>query len=202
MSDMIWASNEEAKKPKADASAENSTVELVGNHIYFYNGVDFDSALKLNKMMQEQSDKILNNARINGIERPILNIHINSGGGLIHAGTAIMDTICRLKKDIDIHTYVEGRSGSAATFISCVGTKRFITENSVMLIHQLSAGMWGKYSEMIDDKKNMDLLMVMIRNVYNEYTKVPKDQLDKILERDLYWDAKKCLKMGLVDEIV
>ena len=35
-----------------------------------------------------------------------------------------------------------------------------------------------------------------------EHTQVPKKELDKILKHDLWWDAEKCLKYGLIDEII
>lgn len=204
MDDMYWAAKNKDKKKeeKSEDTGEGSSIEVVGNHIYFYNGVDFDTALKLNKTMQDTSTKLINTVRQHGIERPVLNVHINSGGGFIAAGIAMMDTIIRLKKDIDIHTYVEGRSASAATFVSCVGTKRFITQNSLMLIHQLSSGVWGKYNELLDHQENMNLMMDMIKRVYRENTKVPESELDSILKRDIYWPAEKCLEMGLVDEVV
>ena len=41
-----------------------------------------------------------------------------------------------------------------------------------------------------------------IKNVYKEHTKVPMKKLDEILKHDLLWDAKMCLKYGLVDEVI
>lgn len=202
MIDAYWAAKNRKKEEKSDDLGEGISIEVVGNHIYFYNGVEIDTALKLNKTLQDTATKLINTTRQHGIDRPVLNIHINSGGGLVSAGVAMMDTINRLKKDVDIYTYVEGRSASAATFVSCVGTKRFITRNSLMLIHQLSAGVWGKYNELLDHQENMSLIMEMIKRVYKENTNVPEEELDGILNRDLYWDANKCLEMGLVDEIV
>ena len=71
-----------------------------------------------------------------------------------------------------------------------------------MLIHQLSSHMWGKYTELQDDMKNNELLMETIKSIYKNYTEIPPKELDKILEHDLWWDAKTCLKYGLVDEII
>tara|TARA_Y100000310_G_scaffold225117_1_gene227134 strand:- start:590 stop:805 length:216 start_codon:yes stop_codon:yes gene_type:complete len=71
-----------------------------------------------------------------------------------------------------------------------------------MLIHQLSTSFWGKYEEFEDEKQNLDLMMKMIRQIYREYTQIPKKELESILKRDLMLDAKKCLQWGLVDEII
>ena len=71
-----------------------------------------------------------------------------------------------------------------------------------MLIHQLSSSLRGKYSEIEEEKKNLDLMMETIKSVYREYTKVPMKKLDEILKHDLLWDAKTCLMYGLVDEVI
>ena len=41
-----------------------------------------------------------------------------------------------------------------------------------------------------------------IKDIYKKHTKIPKGQLSKILKHDLWWDAKTCLKYGLVDDII
>jgi ATP-dependent protease ClpP protease subunit len=119
---------------------------------------------------------------------------------LIVAGVAGMDYIRTLKTPV--HTVIDGFCASAATFLSIVGVHRQITKNSFMLIHQLSTSFWGKYEEFEDEKQNLDLMMGMLRRVYNEYTQIPKKELDKILKRDLMLNAEKCLKWGMVDEII
>jgi ATP-dependent protease ClpP protease subunit len=71
-----------------------------------------------------------------------------------------------------------------------------------MLIHQLSTGFWGKYSEFEDEKQNLDLMMTTIKNVYKKYTEVPMEKIDEILKHDLMWDAETCKTLGLIDEII
>ena len=111
-----------------------------------------------------------------------------------------MDTILRSK--VPIHTYVDGFVASAGTFLSIVGTRRFMSKNSYMLVHQLSSNFWGKYSEFEDEKQNLDLMMKTIKNMYKEYTKIPMKKLNEILKHDLMWDAETCLEYGMIDEIV
>jgi|TARA_R110002020_G_scaffold170745_1_gene360614 ATP-dependent protease ClpP protease subunit len=62
--------------------------------------------------------------------------------------------------------------------------------------------MWGKYEEMKDAMENNDLFMRIIKDIYEEHTKIPKRKLNEILKRDLWFDAETCLEYGLVDEIV
>ena len=111
-----------------------------------------------------------------------------------------MDTILRCK--VPVETYVDGFSASAATFLTVVGKKRYMSRNSYMLVHQLSTTFWGTYSNFEDEKQNLDLMMKNIKNIYKEYTKIPMKKLNEILKHDLMWDAKTCLEYGMIDEII
>ena len=170
------------------------------NKIYYYAGVNRESVVELNKKIGELESKNLIMSNTLDIDTPPIKVLINSGGGSITAGISSMDTILRCK--VPVETYVDGFCASAATFLSIVASHRFMSRHSYMLIHQLSSTLWGKYSEIEDEKKNLDLMMETIKNVYKEHTKVPMDKLDEILKHDLLWDAETCLKYGLIDEII
>ena len=119
---------------------------------------------------------------------PNIYLHINSFGGSVFAGFAAVDYI--KKSHLPVHTVIDGCAASAATLMSVVGAKRLMHEHSFMLIHQLSSVLWGKYEEMKDDMKNNDMLMHKIKQIYVEHTKIPAKELDKILKRDIWWDAR------------
>jgi ATP-dependent Clp endopeptidase proteolytic subunit ClpP len=192
---------ETKSSPKKNVKpGEEKHISVYENKIYYYSGVSRESVVELNHKLGELEAKHLTVSNVLEIEPPPISLYINSGGGSITAGIASMDTISRCK--VPVYTYVDGFCASAATFLSVVGVKRYISKNSYMLIHQLSSNLWGKYSEIEDEKKNLDLMMETIRNVYTEYTKVPIEELDEILKHDLMWDAKTCLKYNLVDRIV
>ena len=101
-----------------------------------------------------------------------------------------------------VHTIIDGCAASAATMMSCVGSHRQMHRNACMLVHQLSGAMWGKFQEMEDDFENSKMLMQKIKDIYDQHTKIPKREMDKILKHDLWWEAEKCLQYGLVDEII
>jgi ATP-dependent protease ClpP protease subunit len=202
MNEKYWGE----KKPPAKKGAQpngnkpEKHIAVHENKIYYYAGVNRESAAELNKKIGEIESKSLTLANTLDIDPPTLKVLINSGGGSITAGISSMDTILRCK--VPVHTYVDGFCASAATFLSVVGEKRFMSRNSYMLIHQLSTNFWGKYSEFEDEKQNLDLMMETIKNVYREYTEVPMKKIDEILKHDLMWDAETCKTLGLVDEIV
>jgi len=112
---------------------------------------------------------------------------------------AAVDAIRNSK--IPIYTIIEGEAASAATFLSVSGKKRFMTENSVLLIHQLSAGAWGKMEELEDEHKNNKFFMEKIYSLYSKYTKISRKQLEKIMKHDIWWGIDKAINYGFVDAI-
>ena len=180
---------------------DNETQILsVDNHIYFYSEVERCKMLELNKQLSELDIKLQTNSLKLDTDLPKIYLHINSYGGSIFAGLSTLDTIRNTK--CDVVTVIEGCAASAGTMISVVGKERHMQKHAYMLIHQLSAGSWGKYSDLVDDMDNNTKLMEMIKKLYKEYTKVPEDKLEEILKHDLWWDAETCLEYGLIDKIL
>ena len=201
MNEKYWGEVKKTPKKAVQKPGDEKHISVHENKIYYYAGVNRDSASELNKKIGELESKSLTLCNNLDLEvPPTIKIYINSGGGSVVSGISSMDTILRTK--VPVHTYVDGFAASAATFLSVVGSRRFMSRNSYMLIHQLSTQFWGKYQEFEDEKKNLDLMMITIKNVYKKYTKVPLKELNTILKHDLLWDAEKCLEYGLIDEII
>ena len=188
------------QSPKINGDANEKHISVQDNKIYFYSGVNRNACVELNKKIGELESKALTLSKTLGILPPSIKVFINSGGGSIVSGIASMDTMLRCK--VPIETYVDGFSASAATFLTVVGEKRYMSRNSYMLVHQLSNTFWGTYANFEDEKKNLDMMMKTIKDIYKKYTKLPMSKLDEILKHDLMWDAKTCLEYGLIDEII
>jgi len=200
MNDKYWGEKKPPQKKDAQNTPADKHISVHENKIYYYAGVNRESASELNKKIGELESKSLTLSNSLGILAPPIKLLINSGGGSITAGISSMDTI--LRTTVPVHTYVDGFAASAATFLSVVGEKRYMSRNSYMLIHQLSSNFWGTYANFEDEKQNLDLMMKTIKDVYKKYTKVPMKKLDEILKHDLLWDANTCLEYGLIDEII
>jgi len=204
---MYWMSKEsesENKDKKLDPnfgdSSSDSNIEVINNHIYFYSGIKSNSILKLNKRLKEMETKLLTYADSLEWEPPGIYLHVNSYGGSVFAGVAGMDQIRKCK--VPVYTVVDGCCASAATFLTVVGTRRYINKHAHILIHQLSSGFWGKFSAIEDEVKNLKKLMAMIKDVYLKHTDISKKDLEKLLKRDLWLSAEEALAYGLVDEIL
>tara|TARA_R110000824_G_scaffold103999_1_gene246857 strand:+ start:1750 stop:2382 length:633 start_codon:yes stop_codon:yes gene_type:complete len=190
-----------AENDNDDHSDSESRIESINNDIYFYAEVTRTNNLTLNKKIDSLGMKYFNysNSLNMNIVAPLY-LHINSFGGSVFAGFSSVDHI--LNSKVPVHSVVDGCAASAATIMSVVASERYMHKHAFMLIHQLSAGYWGKYEELKDDMQNNDLIMNKIKDIYKEYTKIPSKKLDEVLKRDLWWDAKTCLEYGLIDEII
>jgi ATP-dependent Clp protease protease subunit len=129
-----------------------------------------------------------------------IKLFISSNGGSVYQVLGAFDSIKSMK--VHVHTICKGFVASAGTILSLSGSKRFITKNSYMLIHQLRSGMWGKFEEIKDDFENCKMLMTHLKQIYLDNTNLKEDELDDILKRDISWPADICLANGLVHEII
>lgn len=188
----------ENKKKKTN----NKNVYSRENHIYFKADVTDKSITELidviNKYEKEFS-KLKRNPMIESVEPKPIWLHITSNGGSLFACFRAVDVIKHCK--ISINTIIDGYAASAGSVMAAVGAKRYMTENSHCLMHQLSYDMEGKFAELTDNYKNTKRWMKKLTNIYKEHSKMDDEQIRKQLKHDSWWDTEKCIEVGLVDEV-
>ena len=177
-----------------------TTVQSTNNNIYFYGGVSESSTLQLKTKLEELDLHLQTIAIHYKIEAPPIHLHIQSyGGSLLHT-FYIMDVIKTLKTPV--YTYIDGFAASAATLMSVCGKRRFMTESSVMLVHQLSSGASGKFEEIKNEYSNLVEFMEIIKKTYLNNSNISSQHLDDLLKQDLWLNSKKSLEYGFIDEII
>lgn len=167
--------------------------KLLEQRIIFINGEinDTMSNLVISELLYLDS---LNNNTID--------IYINSPGGSVTSGLAIIDTMNFIKSNI--RTTVTGIAASMASIILASGTKgmRHSLKNSEVMIHQPLGNVGGQATDIeiqakrIIDKKKM--LNKMLANLTNQ----PLKKIEKDTERDKYLSSKEALEYGLIDVII
>ena len=103
---------------------------------------------------------------------------------------------------ITIETEVCGYCASAAVDILLVGSRRFMGRHAYVLIHQLSQDIGGTFKTLQAEMRDAKRLMKQDRKIYREYANIPQGILDKLLTEDINLSARKCLKYGIVDELI
>jgi ATP-dependent Clp endopeptidase proteolytic subunit ClpP len=184
---------------KLDAGLSEQKITRERNHIYFHSEIDRNAIFELiGHIRKAELDNIVMAHQHCTDPIPIY-IHISSYGGSVFDALTAIDVIQACK--VPVYTIIEGATASAGTLMSVVGAKRFIRPNAYMLIHQLSSGFWGKMAEIEDDFENNKALMEKIKAIYIKHATIPKKELSEVLKHDLWWDAEKSLKYGLVDKL-
>jgi len=182
---------------------EDEFVKVQGSDIYFHCEVCEVTVLELNMKLKKLAKELLHKHLDLGLDhiKPEIRIFIRSDGGDLHAGLSAMDCINSMNR-VKVRTIADGVCASAATFLLLGGRTRHMTENSYILIHQLNMdGSWGKFEDFKDQMENLEKFMKRFREIYTRETRIPEDKLEKLLKRDVYMDAKKCLKWDVVDSI-
>ena len=178
----------------------NSTCYTMNNHIYFNDDITMESVTVLNRSIRElQNDLIILGIK-NDIEPPPIKLHLTTYGGLVYAAFSVI--ACIKSSKIPVHTIIDGYAASAGTLISVCGARRYIHRHSSMMIHELSAGLWGRMSVMEEKMEDLKKMMDKLKEIYTTHTKLTNKKLDKILTKDSDWYAEECLANGLVDEII
>ena len=186
-------------------------ISILGNHIYFYTKITKRTALDLIKSITDIANNIMTIKIHNGNNNlyedddyedtynPIY-LHINSGGGCLFSCMAIVDTIKNCK--VPVYTIGEGQIASASSILLLAGKKRFMTENSFILIHELRTYVSGTFSNLEDDYENSKLLMKKMIKYYKKQSLIPEKVLQTLLKKDIYIEAKKSKKYGFIDKII
>ena len=131
-------------------------------------------------------------------------LYVNTPGGSVSAGLAIVDTMNFIKSDVQ--TIVMGVAASMGTIIASSGTKgkRFMLPNAEYLIHQPMGGT-GAGTQQTDMAIAAERLLhtrTRLEKILANNSGKTVKQIHKDAERDYWMDAKETLKYGFIDEIM
>ena len=133
-----------------------------------------------------------------------ISFYINSPGGSITDGMAIVDTMNYIK--CPVSTICIGLAASMGSVLLACGAKgkRYATPNSEVLIHQplISGGLSGQTTEIKIHADHMVKTREKLNKLLSEKTGQTLEQIEKDTERDHYMTAEEALKYGLIDEII
>ena len=183
---------------------ENETPEkniyIINNHLYFSSDITPTSAFTLCKYLRTLEIKLkMENITSSYGAKPEIYLHITTNGGCIYSAFSIID--CFESLSIPVNTVIDSNVSSAGTIISIHGNKRYICQNSYVLIHELRSGCWGKLAYIDDTYKNCLKIQDHINKIYLDKTKITKKFLKEILVKDLELNADESIKLGIADEI-
>lgn len=132
-----------------------------------------------------------------------IQLYVNSPGGHIHSGMAILDTMNYLKPDIQ--TICVGMAASMGSIILSAGTKgkRFILPNAEVMIHQPHMdGLGGQATDIAITAKQILKTKDRLNKMLAENTGQTLSKIEQDVERDFFMSADEAKKYGIVDKIL
>ena len=131
-----------------------------------------------------------------------ISLYINSPGGSVTAGLAIIDTMNFIKSDVS--TICVGIAASMGALILSSGKKgkRFSLPNSEVMIHQVMGGTEGQASDIAINAKHILRTKDTLNKILAVNTNKKIDQVEKDSDRDYWMTSDEAKKYGIVDDII
>ena len=131
-----------------------------------------------------------------------INLYINSPGGSVYDGLAILDTMNLVKPDVA--TFGVGLQASVGAVLLAAGAKgkRHMLPHAKTMIHQVSSGTKGKATDMEIDLRETLAVKQNLIDILVEATGQTEKKIREDMERDYWMTAEEAKKYGLVDDVV
>jgi ATP-dependent Clp protease, protease subunit len=133
-----------------------------------------------------------------------IHLYINSPGGSVSAGMAMIDTMNYIQPDVS--TYIIGQAASMGSLLACSGAKgkRYALPNSRNLLHQplLSGTMEGQATDIEIEAREMLRIRERLYQIYAQQSGQPLEKIERDCDRNKWMDEKEMLEYGLIDRIL
>ena len=131
-----------------------------------------------------------------------ISLYINSPGGSVTAGLAILDTMDHIR--CDVSTICVGMAASMGAVLLAAGTKgkRYALPNAETMIHQPLGGASGQASDILIRAKHMERTRTRLTELLSAYTGKDTRTLLADMDRDYFMTAGESAAYGLVDKVI
>jgi ATP-dependent Clp protease, protease subunit len=131
-----------------------------------------------------------------------IQLYINSPGGHIKDGLAIIDTMNFIKPNVS--TICIGMAASMGAMILSSGAKgkRYSLPNSEIMIHQPIGGVEGQASDIEITAKNIVRSREVLNKMLSKNTGQPISKIEKDVDRNYWLNAEEAKKYGIIDAVI
>ncbi|MEA2701458.1 MAG: ATP-dependent Clp protease, protease subunit [Candidatus Parcubacteria bacterium] len=128
-------------------------------------------------------------------------LYVNSPGGSVTAGLAILDTMNHVKPAVS--TVCVGMAASAAAVILSAGEKgkRFALPNAEVMIHQPWGGAQGQATDIEITARHIIATRERLNKILAKNTGQSLEKIEKDVDRDYFMMAEDAKKYGIVDQV-
>ena len=132
-----------------------------------------------------------------------INLHINSPGGDVQAGINIANALrAEQAKGRTVHTHVDGLAASIASVIAMAGSKVFIADNALMMVHDPWGYTVGNAAELRKQAEVLDTMRDQIIATYQWHSPLDVDALAALMTAESWLNADEAIAAGLATDKV
>jgi ATP-dependent Clp protease protease subunit len=131
-----------------------------------------------------------------------ISFYINSPGGMVSAGLAILDTMNHIQPGVS--TVCVGMAASMAAVLLSAGEKgkRYALPNAEVMIHQPHGGAEGQAADIEITAKQILKLRARLNQILAKNTGQKLDKVERDVDRDFFMDAKESVEYGIIDKVL
>jgi len=185
--------DKEKEKEESNLGKEIMESFIKARKIFLWSQVDDTVAEKVVKQM----------LYLDSLNHEDITLYINSPGGVISSGMAIIDAMNAIKSDVV--TVVSGQAASMGAQLLALGTKgkRYAWKNARVMIHQplISGQMYGPATDIQIQAEEMLRIRNVLNRMLSEATGKSVEQIEADTDRDRFMTAEEAKAYGMVDII-
>lgn len=139
---------------------------------------------------------------LNNVNNDPIDIYINSPGGSVIDGLSIIDTLNLIKSPVN--TICTGLAASMGAVLLSCGEKgnRAVLPHSRVMLHQVSDGMFGTYSDLEialkqTERCKQDLYKILASNLGKSY-----EEIEQLCDRNNWFVGQEAVDLGIVNKVL
>lgn len=184
-----------------DFFVERGMIYSVGIEIYFTEEINTETIniiiKKITEIIYRHKKQYNKNKKLN------ITYIVDSPGGCVHSilkFVDFIDTIRQRNKNITFTSIITGLVASAGTIMCIIADKRLITKNANTMIHELSTGSRGKYTQLMSYANSLTQMHNTLVRIYLSKVNITKEKLEDLLNRETWFSAEEYLELGFVED--
>jgi len=129
-------------------------------------------------------------------------LYVNSPGGIISSGLAILDTMNYIKPDVVTNCVGQAASMGAILLTAGAKGKRFALPNARVMIHQPLGGVEGQATDIEIHTKKILRIRETINEIIAKATGQPLEKISKDTDRNYFMSAEEAKVYGIIDDVI
>jgi len=126
-------------------------------------------------------------------------VRINSVGGDVFEGMAMYNALKKYEGNVKVE--IEGLSASMASIIMLAGDEVSASENSLIMVHNPSAGVMGESKDLNKRAELLDKMKSQMVTIYKGKSTISEEEIISMMDEETWFTADEAMAVGLIDNV-